>query len=168
MTADDGAARPATAPMTGADPWDLAQKVGEALMTRDHAAQRLGIVLEEIRPGQARMRMAVAHDMVNSHAICHGGLIFALADTAFAYACNARNRTSLAQSCTITYLASARAGDVLTAVCEEAASSGRSGVYDVRVVDQEGRLIALFRGQSRVVKGKILETGSAGRGVGEA
>ncbi len=135
---------------------EIAEAVGRSFYARDKAAQALGITLEEIRPGFARMRMAVREEMLNAHGIGHGGFTFALADTAFAYACNAHNRTTLAQHCSITYLAPAKGGDVLTAVCAEVASSGRAGVYDVTVTDQSGALVALFRGHAREVKGRVV------------
>ena len=134
----------------------LAEAVGRGMFARDVAAQALGIVLLEIRPGYARTSMPVRPDMVNGHDICHGGLIFTLADTAFAYSCNAYNRTAVAQHCTITFLAPARRGDLLTAEAEERARSGRNGVYDVRVANQNGEIVALFRGNSRVVEGEVV------------
>ena len=134
----------------------LSEAVGRGMYARDVAAQALGITLLEIRPGCARMSMPVRPDMVNGHDICHGGLIFTLADTAFAYSCNAYNRTTVAQHCTITFLASARRGDLLTAEAEEQARSGRNGVYDIKVTNQKGEVVALFRGNSRVIEGEVV------------
>jgi acyl-CoA thioesterase len=134
----------------------LAKAAGEGLFARDRAAHALGIALEEIAPGRARTAMTVAADMVNGHATCHGGVIFTLADTAFAYACNSYNENTVGQHCTISYLAPAREGDRLTASAEETARSGRSGVYDVRVTDQRGTLVAVFRGNSRTLSGEIV------------
>jgi acyl-CoA thioesterase len=134
----------------------IAEAAGKAMYARDHAVQALGIALLEIGPGRARVGMTVSAEMVNGHATCHGGLIFTLADTAFAYACNAYNENNVAQYCTISYLAPARQGDRLTAVAEETARSGRNGVYDVRVTDQKGDVIALFRGNSRAIPGKVV------------
>jgi acyl-CoA thioesterase len=136
---------------TPADPQGLAEAVGQALMAEDHAARHAGIRLDAIGPGSARMSMLVRADMVNAHGICHGGLIFTLADTAFAYACNARNARTVAQSCSIEFLAMVREGDRLEAVCREQASVGRSSVYDVTVTDERARTIALFRGRGRTL-----------------
>ncbi len=134
----------------------LAEAVARALFERDAAAQGLGIVIAEVRPGFARLTMTVRPDMLNGHQTCHGGFSFALADTAFAYACNARNHATVAAGCNIVYPAAGRLGDVLTAVAEERHLQGRSGLYDVTVTTQTGTVIALFRGQSRRVEGKII------------
>src|SRR5512141_1172381 len=122
-----------------------------------HDLQALGRELVDIRPGSARMTMAVRADMVNGHDICHGGLIFTLADSTFAYACNSHNHVTVAAGCTIEFLASARLGDTLIATGEERAQSGRSGVYDIRVENQDGALIALFRGKSARIKGHVVD-----------
>jgi acyl-CoA thioesterase len=134
----------------------VAEAVGRGFLARDQAARALGIALLEIAPGRARMAMTVSPDMVNGHATCHGGLIFALADTAFAYACNSYNENTVAQYCTISFLAPAREGDRLVAAAEETARSGRSGVYDVRVTDQKGAVVAVFRGNSRTLSGEVV------------
>ncbi|HEX6980728.1 MAG TPA: hydroxyphenylacetyl-CoA thioesterase PaaI [Alphaproteobacteria bacterium] len=123
---------------------------------RDHAARALGIKLLEIRPGFARMSMEVRPDMLNGHDICHGGLIFTLADTAFAYACNSGNRVTVAQHCAVTFLAPARRGDVLTATAKERHRAGRTGFTDIDVTDQTGRLIAVFRGHSYQLNGEVV------------
>lgn len=135
----------------------IAEAVGRGMYARDHAARMLGIRLLEIAPGRARMAMEVRPDMVNGHDICHGGLTFTLADTAFAYACNSYNHPAVAASCTIVFTAPARRGDTLTALAEERSLAGRSGVYDIQVSDQNGRTIALFRGQSRRLDGKVVD-----------
>ncbi|HLI12535.1 MAG TPA: hydroxyphenylacetyl-CoA thioesterase PaaI [Alphaproteobacteria bacterium] len=137
----------------------VADEVGRAMYARDYAAQALGITLLAIGPGRARMAMTVRPDMVNGHDICHGGLIFTLADTAFAYACNAYNRNAVAQHCTITFLAPGHSGDRLTAEAVEQSLSGRNGVYDIRVVNQKGETVALFRGNSRQVTGEVVAGG---------
>jgi acyl-CoA thioesterase len=134
----------------------IAEACGVRLYEMDRAAQALGIVLDEIAPGRSRTSMTVREDMGNSHGICHGGMIFSLADCAFAYSCNSRNRKTVAAGATIDYLSAARPGDRLTAVAEERALTGRTGIYDVRVVDQNGELIAFFRGRSRRVAGAVL------------
>jgi acyl-CoA thioesterase len=134
----------------------IAEACGVRMYELDHAARSLGVVLDEIEPGRSRVSMTVRDDMVNSHDICHGGMIFSLADCAFAYSCNSRNRKTVAAGATIDYLSAARRGDRLTAVAEERALAGRTGIYDVRVVDQNGELIACFRGRSRRVAGAVL------------
>jgi acyl-CoA thioesterase len=137
-------------------PQRIAEACGARLYELDDAARALGVVLDEIAPGRSRTSMTVRDDMVNSHGICHGGMIFSLADCAFAYSCNSYNRTTVAAGATIDYVSPARLGDRLTAIAEERATSGRTGVYDVRVVDQDAKLIACFRGRSYRVAGEIV------------
>ncbi|MEW5889664.1 MAG: hydroxyphenylacetyl-CoA thioesterase PaaI [Pseudomonadota bacterium] len=136
---------------------DLARQVGEAMYPRDRAAQSLGITLEDIRPGYARMRMTVRPDMLNGHALCHGGFLFTLCDTAFAYACNSHNHNTVAAGCSIEYLAPAFEGDVLTAEAREHVLHGRTGIYDVDVTDQHGKRIVAFRGKSHRIKGAVTD-----------
>jgi acyl-CoA thioesterase len=138
------------------DPQALAEAVGRALYALDRNAQSLGIRLEEIRPGYARMELRVRAEMSNSHDICHGGIIFTLADTAFAYACNSHNHNTVASGCSIDFVSPAHPGDTLTAVAEERALAGRTGVYDVEVRGGDGRLIALMRGKSYRIKGDVV------------
>ena len=137
-------------------PQQIAEACGSAMYERDYAAQMLGITLEEISPGYARMQMTVRQDMVNGHDICHGGMTFSLADTAFAYACNSRNQVTVASSCTIDFISPGRLGDVLTAVAQERSLRGRSGVYDIKVTHQNGELIAHFRGRSQRLQGEVV------------
>ena len=132
---------------------DLARRVGAKMYAADHAAHALGITLDEIAPGRARMTMRVRPDMLNSHGICHGGLTYALCDVSFAYACNSHNMIAVASGCDILYPAAARLDDVLTVVCEERHMRGRNGVYDATVTTQTGEVVALFRGQSRRLDG---------------
>ena len=139
-----------------ADPQALAAAVGEGMYARDRAAQALGIELDAIEPGAAVCRMTVRDDMVQGHATCHGGLIFTLADTAFAYACNACNRVTVALGAEITFVAPARAGEVLIATARERSRSGRTGVYDVEVTNGAGMLVALFRGTSYEARGTVI------------
>jgi acyl-CoA thioesterase len=135
----------------------LARTVGAALFARDHAAQRLGIALEIIAPGVACMSLTVRDDMLNGHGLCHGGVIFTLADTAFAYACNSRNRNTLAAAAEIQFLAPGRAGEQLAATARERAAAGRTGIYDVDVVERaSGRVIAVFRGRAQQVAGEVV------------
>ena len=136
----------------------LAQRVGRAMFAGDRASQALGMVLDDVAPGRARMRMTVRDDMINGHDICHGGLIFTLADSTFAFACNARNQVTVAAGADIAFLSPARKGETLIAVAQERAGTGRSGIYDVEVVEAaSGRLVALFRGRSRRIEGTIIE-----------
>jgi len=134
----------------------LAQAVGAAMFDSDPASQGLGMKVDAISPGHARMSMAVRADMLNGHGSCHGGFIFTLADSAFAFACNSHNLTTVGAACTIDYLAPARLHDVLTADASEQALAGKSGVYDVKVTNQDGRTVALFRGKSHRVSGHII------------
>jgi len=130
--------------------------VAAEMRRRDRVAEWLGIVLEEIAPGRARMTMRVRPEMVNTHGVCHGGLIFTLADTAFGYACNSHNLNTVAAGASIEFIAPARLGDALTAVAQERALTGRTGVYDVEVTDGQGRRIALFRGKSHRISGTVV------------
>jgi acyl-CoA thioesterase len=139
------------------NPQALAELAGKTMYDRDPASQALGMLLAEIRPGYARMTMPVRADMLNGHQTCHGGYIFMLADSAFAFACNSHNHNTVGAGCTIDYLAPGREGDLLTAEATEQALAGKTGVYDVRVVNQEGRAIALFRGKSHRVAGMVAE-----------
>lgn len=139
------------------DPQALAILAGKTMYERDQASQALGMTLDAIRPGYARMRMRVRDDMLNGHGTCHGGYIFMLADSAFAFACNSHNFNTVGAGCTIDYLAPGRAGDVLVAEAVEQALAGKTGVYDVVVTDADGRRIALFRGKSHRVAGHVVE-----------
>ncbi|GAB3456861.1 hydroxyphenylacetyl-CoA thioesterase PaaI [Massilia terrae] len=139
------------------DPQALAELAGKTMYERDAASQKLGMTLDEIRPGYARMSMPVRADMLNGHATCHGGYIFMLADSAFAFACNSHNYATVGAGCSIDYLAPGREGDVLTAEAVEQALAGRTGVYDIVVTNQEGRKVALFRGKSHRVSGHVVE-----------
>lgn len=143
-----------------ADKQALAELAGRAMYERDPASQALGMTLDAIRPGYARMRMRVREDMLNGHGTCHGGFIFTLADSAFAFACNSHNLNTVGAGCTIDYLAPGRAGDVLVAEATEQALAGKTGVYDVVVTDAEGRRIALFRGKSHRVAGHVVPVDS--------
>lgn len=152
-------ASPAPSQPASASAQTLAEAAGAAMYARDRASQALGMALAEIRPGYARMTMTVRADMLNGHQTCHGGFIFALADSAFAFACNSRNLNTVGAGCSIDYLAPGREGDVLTAVAAEQTLSGKSGIYDVRVSDQDERIVALFRGKSLRVNGEVLAQG---------
>ena len=138
------------------NPQALAQAASQAMWTRDNATHALGMELISIEPGRAVMRMKVRSDMVNGHHICHGGLIFTLADSAFAYACNSYNLNTVASACSIDFLAPGRQGDVLEATAVERSTSGRTGVYDVEVKVVGGSTVALFRGKSYRIKGEVI------------
>ncbi len=139
------------------DPSALAAATAAAMWTRDQTAQALGMQLLKIDTGRATLSMTVRADMVNGHHTCHGGMIFTLADTAFAYACNSHNLNTVAAAAQIDFLAPAREGEVLEAEAIERAAAGRSGVYDVTVHTDDGRLIALFRGKSARIGGEVIQ-----------
>jgi acyl-CoA thioesterase len=139
------------------DPQVLAELAGKTMYERDPASQALGMALAAIRPGYARMTMTVREDMLNGHRTCHGGYIFMLADSAFAFACNSHNHNTVGAGCTIEYLAPGQLGDLLTAEALEQALSGKTGVYDVKVVNQDGRTVALLRGKSHRIGGMVAD-----------
>ena len=134
----------------------LAERVAADMFAADRASQALGMRVESVAPGRAVLSMTVRDDMVNGHATCHGGVIFLLADSTFAFACNSYNLRTVAQGCSIEYLAPAHAGDVLRASAVERSRSGRTGVYDIDVRDQHGRSVALFRGKSYRIDGHVV------------
>ncbi len=127
------------------------------MWARDDASKWLGMSLDEVGPGTATTSFTIETHHTNGHHICHGGYIFTLADSAFAFACNSYNQLVVAQHNTISFLNPGRLGDRLTAHAREIARSGRSGVYDVRVINQHGDVVAEFRGASRTIKGKHFE-----------
>jgi acyl-CoA thioesterase len=137
------------------DPQSVAEASARAMYEQDRASQALGMRVLEVRPGCARLAMKVREDMVNGHQLCHGGLIFTLADSAFAFACNTYDLVTVAAAGTIEFLLSARLGDELTATAEERSRSKRTGVYDVTVRNQQGECVALFRGRSHQIGGNI-------------
>ena len=137
------------------DPQSVAEASARAMYEQDRASQALGMRVLEVRPGYARLTMKVRADMVNGHQLCHGGLIFTLADSAFAFACNTYDLVTVASSGTIEFLLSGRLGDELTATAEERTRSKRIGVYDVSVHNQRGECVALFRGRSHQIGGSI-------------
>ncbi len=127
------------------------------MFASDRASRALGMRIEGVGPGRAEMTMIVRDDMVNGHAICHGGYIFLLADSTFAFACNSYNRNTVAQGCSIDFLAPAHAGDVLRATGIERSRTGRTGVYDIDVRNQDGKGVALFRGKSYRIDGHVVD-----------
>jgi len=142
---------------TPEDAQALAERVARTMFARDRASQAMGITLTGIGPGRAELAMTVRADMLNGHAICHGGFVFTLADSAFAYACNSYNLTTVASGCAIDFVAPAREGDVLTAVAHERSVSGRTGVYDIEVTNQHDERVAFFRGKSYRIKGHVVD-----------
>ncbi len=145
--------------MTPMTPDALARACADAMWAADQASAGLGMRLDHVGPGCARLSMPVQPRMLNGHGACHGGFIFALADSAFAFACNTTGMVSVASQCSIAFLRPARAGDVLEAVAEERQREGRGGIYDVRVTSG-GAVVAEFRGHSRTT-GATIETGRA-------
>lgn len=138
------------------DPAALARATAQHMYDRDKATQGLGIQLLEVRPGYARMQMKVRPDMLNGHGMCHGGFIFTLSDSAFAFACNSYNLQTVAAGCTIEFLAPAFEGELLQAEATEQSRSGKTGVYDVAVINPDGKKIALMRGKSHQLKGAVV------------
>jgi acyl-CoA thioesterase len=135
------------------DAQKLAEETSRRLFDIDRASRGLGMQIMDVAPGRARLTMTVREDMLNGHQICHGGFIFALADSAFAFACNSRAEDTVAASGSIDFLAPARGADELTALAQEVWLRGRSGIYEVIVSNQTGERIALFRGRShRIAK----------------
>ncbi|WP_137919963.1 hydroxyphenylacetyl-CoA thioesterase PaaI [Hydrogenophaga sp. 2FB] len=137
-------------------PQARARKVGETMFAVDTASKdTMGMELLACEPGRAVMRMAVQALHLNGHQICHGGFIFTLADSTFAFACNSHNRNAVAAGCSIEFLRPAHAGDVLTCEGMEQTLSGRHGIYDMRVSNQRGEVVAVFRGKSAVIAGTV-------------
>lgn len=132
----------------------VAEQVRDGMLANDRVARGLGIRILRIAPGQAQLEMQVRDDMLNSFDICHGGFITTLADSAFAFSCNARNVMTVASGLSIDFLAPARGGDVLVANAHEVSLAGRTGVYDVEVHNQRGEAVAVFRGRSYAMKGR--------------
>ena len=135
---------------------ETADKVARAMLAAEGTGPAWGIEIEEASEGYARIRMSLRADMLNGHRIAHGGMVFALADTAFAYACNSRNLRTVAAQASIVFLDSAREGELLTAEAREEALAGRSGVYNATVRGEDGRTIATFQGLSRSIGGALI------------
>ena len=138
------------------DALTLAKRCAEAMWENDRASRSLGMEILDIAPGRASLSMSVVEAMTNGHAMCHGGFIFALADSAFAFACNGYGPRTVAQHCSVTFLRPAQLGDRLVAECVERSRAGRSGIYDVTVRRADGTVIAEFRGHSRSIEGTLL------------
>jgi len=134
----------------------LAARTAEAMYSRDAASKLIGLRLIAVGPGYSHLTMVVRPDMVNGHHICHGGYLFTLADSAFAYACNSYNRNTVASACHIDFLTPAREGETLAAECEERSLAGRTGVYDTTIRNASGKVVALFRGKSYRIAGEVI------------
>lgn len=137
-------------------PDELARATAQAMYDADACSRALGIELLEVRAGYARLRMAVRPEFLNGHQICHGGLIFTLADSTFAFACNSYNVNTVAAGCSIEFLRPVQPDDVLTAEAVEQILSGRNGVYDIRVTNRADETVALFRGKSAQIRGNVI------------
>jgi acyl-CoA thioesterase len=142
-----------------ATPQQVAEASRDAMWKDDRASRSLGIAVLAVGPGTATLAMTVREDMLNGHHICHGGLVTTLADSAFAFACNAYNEVTVASGFDVNLLAAARLGDVLTATAREVNKAGRTGVYDIAVNNQRGEAVAAFRGRSYTMKGRALVQG---------
>ena len=143
--------------VTPATAQQRAERAAATLFGRDAASRALGMQLTAVAPGQAQVRMRVRADMLNGHGLCHGGIVFALGDSAFAFACNSYNDSTVAAAASIDFLASAGEGDELTADARELWRTGRNGLYEIVVSNQRGERIALFRGRSYRVRGQVSE-----------
>lgn len=139
------------------DPDELASKVAQAMLAAEGTGPAWGIGIEEARAGYCRLSMTLREDMLNGHRIAHGGMVFALADTAFAYVCNGRNERAVAAQASIVFLGSAQSGETLVAEGEELSKAGRSGVTRVAVRTADGRPVAEFTGYSRTIGGAVVE-----------
>jgi acyl-CoA thioesterase len=138
------------------DAQQRAERAAAALYERDRASQALGMRLTGVRPGWAQVVMRVRADMVNGHGVCHGGIVFALGDSAFAFACNSHNDSTVAAAASIDFLAGAREGDELTAEASEVWRTRRNGIYEISVHNQHGERVALFRGRSYRIEGQVV------------
>lgn len=150
--------------MTGTiTPEERARRSADAMWADDRASQHFGFTIESVGPGEATLAWTIDSHHANGHGICHGGMIFALADSAFAFACNSHNAATVAQHNSITYVAPGRTGDRLVAEAREISRTGRSGITDVTVRRDDGTVIAYFRGHSRTIGGQLFEESEAGR-----
>ena len=137
------------------DPDTLAQACADAMWAEDNASRGLGLVLNRVTAGRATLSLTVRPEMVNGHGICHGGFIFMLADSAFAFACNSYGERAVAHHNEITFVRPGRPGETLTAAAVERLRSGRSGIYDIRVTGEDGTVVAEMRGHSRTTGGRF-------------
>lgn len=146
----------------------IAKAAADKMWADDEASRNLGMQIVSVSPGKATMTMTVTDKMVNGHKICHGGYIFLLADSAFAFACNTYNQITVAQQCAVTFIRPGKLGDKLRADAAEISKSGRSGIYDITVTREDGAVIAEFRGHSRSIEGEIVPGLTASNGKGNA
>ncbi|WP_321893194.1 hydroxyphenylacetyl-CoA thioesterase PaaI [Paraburkholderia tropica] len=135
---------------------ELARATAQAMYEADGCSRALGMELLEVRAGYARLRMSVRPEFLNGHQICHGGLIFTLADSTFAFACNSYNINTVASGCSIEFLRPVQPDDQLTAEAVEQVMSGRNGIYDIRVTNRAGETVAMFRGKSAQIRGNMI------------
>jgi acyl-CoA thioesterase len=142
-------------PDTPEDAQRIAEACADAMWADDNASRGLGMRLVQVAPGDVRISMPITPAMANGHGMCHGGFVFTLADSAFAFACNSRNQKMVAQQGAISFVAPAKVGDTLTAHAREVHLRGRGGIYDVSVRNQAGELIAEFRGHCRAIPGSL-------------
>ena len=139
-------------------PQQLAQSCADAMYQRDEASRNLGMEITQVSPGKATVTMPVSSIMIQGHGSCHGGYLFTLADSAFAFACNSYNKATVASGCSIDYMLGAREGDLLTASAAEQSRGNRTGVYDITITNQNGHVVALFRGKSYQVRGEVIQS----------
>jgi len=139
-------------------PQQLAQNSADAMYQRDQASRNLGMEITQVSPGKATVTMPVSSIMIQGHGSCHGGYLFTLADSAFAFACNSYNKATVASGCSIDYMLGAREGDLLTANAVEQSRGNRTGVYDITITNQDGHVVALFRGKSYQVRGEVIQS----------
>lgn len=135
---------------------ELADATSKTMHEKDYCAQALNIFPVEVKAGFAKMSMSIKKEMLNGHGYCHGGIIFTLADTSFAHSCNSYNLNTVASGCSIDYIKPAKLKDILTAVSQEQSLSGRTGIYDVTVTNQDNDIIAYFRGRSYRIRGHLI------------
>lgn len=138
-------------------PKERAERSADAMWSKDRASKWFGMRIDDVDEGFAVLSLIVEKQHTNGHGMCHGGVTFTLADSAFAFACNSRNQSTVAQHNTISYMAPAKLGDTITATAKEISLNGRNGVYDVEVSTQDGLIIAQFRGCSRAIRGTLFE-----------
>ena len=141
--------------MTDLTPQQLANACAEAMFARDQASQQLGMKIVSVAPGRAELSMTVDQRMIQGHGACHGGYLFTLADSAFAFSCNTYDKATVASGCSIEYVMPAKQGDVLIASAEERSRGNRTGIYDITITNQDKQVVAFFRGKSYQVRGSV-------------
>lgn len=144
-----------TEPSSELTPQQLADACAESMFSRDQASQQLGMKIVSVAPGHAVLTMPVDKRMIQGHGACHGGYLFTLADSAFAFSCNTYDKATVASGCSIEYITPAKEGDLLTATAEERSRGNRTGVYDITITNQDKQVVAYFRGKSYQVRGSV-------------